>query len=113
VTGTGRPAALFGLSPRSQDGRHRGTRGYADAGPADRHRCRTAYVYTGNVHDERGGSTWCPSCKAPLVLRDWYRIDDYRLRPDGCCPDCGTRGRRFENFKGAFARRIPIAIHRP
>ena len=73
------------------------------------------YVYTGNVHDERGGSTWCPSCKAPLVLRDWYRIDDYRLRPDGCCPDCGTPvAGRFENFKGAFGpRRIPIAIHRP
>jgi pyruvate formate lyase activating enzyme len=71
------------------------------------------YVYTGNVHDERGGSTWCPSCHAPLILRDWYRIDDYRLLPDGRCPDCGTPvAGRFETFKGAFGpRRIPIAIH--
>jgi pyruvate formate lyase activating enzyme len=71
------------------------------------------YVYTGNVHDERGGSTWCPSCHAPLVLRDWYRIDDYRLLPDGRCPDCGAPvAGRFETFKGAFGpRRIPIAIH--
>ena len=48
------------------------------------------FVYTGNVHDIKGGSTWCPSCLAPLIMRDWYRIDDYRLRPDGHCPDCGT-----------------------
>jgi len=72
------------------------------------------YVYTGNVHDERGGSTWCPSCHAPLVLRDWYRIDDYRLMPDGRCPDCGTPiPGRFEPYTGAFGpRRIPIAIHK-
>jgi pyruvate formate lyase activating enzyme len=70
------------------------------------------FVYTGNVHDERGGSTWCPSCHAPLVLRDWHRIDDYRLLPDGRCPDCGTAiPGRFERFSGAFgARRIPVRI---
>jgi pyruvate formate lyase activating enzyme len=70
------------------------------------------FVYTGNVHDERGGSTWCPSCHAPLVLRDWHRIDDYRLLPDGRCPDCGTAiPGRFERFAGAFgARRIPVRI---
>jgi pyruvate formate lyase activating enzyme len=73
------------------------------------------YVYTGNVHDERGGSTWCPSCHAPLILRDWYRIDDYRLLADGRCPDCTTRiAGRFETFKGAFGpRRVPVAIHSP
>ena len=31
------------------------------------------YVYTGNVHDTDGGTTWCPSCRAPLIVRDWYR----------------------------------------
>ena len=31
------------------------------------------YVYTGNVHDRRGGSTWCPRCGALLIERDWYR----------------------------------------
>jgi len=49
------------------------------------------------------------------VLRDWYRIDDYRLKPDGCCPDCGAQiPGRFERYTGAFGpRRIPIAIHTP
>ena len=70
------------------------------------------YVYTGNVHDEKGGSTWCPACHAPLILRDWYRIDDYRVTPDGHCPDCHTPiAGRFETFRRAFGpRRIPISI---
>jgi pyruvate formate lyase activating enzyme len=70
------------------------------------------YVYTGNVHDTDGGTTWCPSCHAPLIVRDWYRIDDYRLIPDGHCPDCQTRiAGHFEKFTRQFGnRRIPIAI---
>ncbi|MBX9810927.1 MAG: AmmeMemoRadiSam system radical SAM enzyme [Burkholderiales bacterium] len=73
------------------------------------------YVYTGNVHDEEGGSTGCPACRAPLIVRDWYRIDEYRVTPDGRCPDCATPiAGRFGAFKRAFGpRRIPIAIHRP
>jgi pyruvate formate lyase activating enzyme len=70
------------------------------------------YVYTGNVHDTDGGTTYCPSCRAALIVRDWYRIDDYRLTPDGHCPECGTTvAGRFERFTEAFGnRRIPIAI---
>src|SRR5215813_10897970 len=41
------------------------------------------YVYTGNVHDSEGGTTCCPACKAPLIVRDWYRIERYRLTPTG------------------------------
>jgi len=72
------------------------------------------YVYTGNVHDEKGGSTYCPGCGAPLILRNWYRIDDYRVTADGKCPDCGVAlPGRFETFKRAFGpRRIPVAINR-
>jgi len=28
------------------------------------------YVYTGNVHDTDGGTTCCPRCHAPLIVRD-------------------------------------------
>lgn len=46
------------------------------------------YVYTGNVHDREGGTTFCPRCKDPLVVRDWFDILDYRL--DGSkCRKCG------------------------
>ncbi|MGH8672086.1 MAG: AmmeMemoRadiSam system radical SAM enzyme, partial [Burkholderiales bacterium] len=71
------------------------------------------YVYTGNVHDSAGGTTHCPSCKAPLIVRDWYHILNYRLDADGRCPGCGNRIEgRFEKFSGGFGRRrIPLAIN--
>ena len=71
------------------------------------------YVYTGNVHDRTGGTTFCPGCRKPVVVRDWHEILDYRLAPDGSCKHCGTTiPGRFEAFKGAFgARRIPVRLH--
>ncbi len=73
------------------------------------------YVFTGNVHDERGGTTYCPSCRTALIVRDWYRIEEYRVTAEGKCPDCGAAiAGRYEEFKGQFGRRrIPIAIHTP
>jgi len=70
------------------------------------------HVYTGNVHDCEGGSTYCPACKARLIERDWYQILTYRLSEDGRCPDCQARlAGRFEAFHGAFGpRRIPVRL---
>jgi pyruvate formate lyase activating enzyme len=72
------------------------------------------YVYTGNVHDLAGGTTSCPGCRAPLIVRDWHRIDAYRLTDDGKCPDCGTaipgRFERFDAKRQFGRRRIPVAI---
>ncbi|OIQ04086.1 MAG: AmmeMemoRadiSam system radical SAM enzyme [Zetaproteobacteria bacterium CG06_land_8_20_14_3_00_59_53] len=71
------------------------------------------HVYTGNVHDSEGGTTFCPACHAALIMRDWYNILDYRLTDDGHCPDCGKAiAGRFTHFNGAFgARRIPVHLH--
>ena len=55
------------------------------------------YVYTGNVHDFRGSSTWCPNCGALLIGRDWYELSDGKLGPDARCNDCGT------HIAGVFA----------
>ena len=70
------------------------------------------HVYTGNVHDRTGGTTFCPGCAKPLVVRDWHEILDYGLTDDGSCRHCGTAvPGRFERFEGAFgARRIPIRM---
>ena len=70
------------------------------------------FVYTGNVHHRAGDTTYCPGCAAPLIVRDWYRINQYRMTPDGHCPDCGTEvPGRFAAQAGSFGRkRIPIAI---
>lgn len=72
------------------------------------------YVYTGNVHDTDGATTYCPACCAPLIVRDWYDIESYRLTPEGRCPDCFTPiAGRFEQFGRQFGRRrIPIHIGR-
>ena len=71
------------------------------------------YVYTGNVHDPAGDTTYCPNCKAALIERDWYQINAYHLTDDGHCPHCGTSiAGHFEHFSRPFgSRRIPIAIH--
>ncbi len=70
------------------------------------------YVYTGNVHNIAGDTTHCPSCGSKLIVRDWYEIEQYRLTPDGHCPDCHAQvAGRFEKFDKAFgARRIPIVM---
>ncbi len=71
------------------------------------------YVYTGNVHNKEGDTTFCPECHSVLIERDWYQINQYRLSEGGHCPDCGTAlAGRFDKNAGTFgARRIPIAIN--
>jgi pyruvate formate lyase activating enzyme len=47
------------------------------------------YVYTGNVRDLDGGTTYCHACGAPLIVRDGYDIRAWALDAQGCCPRCG------------------------
>jgi pyruvate formate lyase activating enzyme len=70
------------------------------------------YVYTGNVHDVSGGSTYCPSCEKAVIRRDWYRIDSYELTEGGACKACGTQiPGRFQKFGTPFGpRRIPVRL---
>jgi pyruvate formate lyase activating enzyme len=70
------------------------------------------YVYTGNVHDTAGGTTFCSGCGARLIVRDWYRILEFALDEDGCCRECGASlPGRFAAFTGSFGRRrIPVRI---
>jgi pyruvate formate lyase activating enzyme len=72
------------------------------------------YVYTGNVHDEPGQSTYCPGCGAVVIGRDWYRITRWRLA-DGRCAGCGTRvAGAFEPRPGRWGeRRAPVRVGRP
>ena len=47
------------------------------------------FVYTGNVHDKTGGSTWCPGCGELLIERDWYELGVWSLKGNACAK-CGT-----------------------
>ncbi|KPK06228.1 MAG: pyruvate formate lyase-activating protein [Betaproteobacteria bacterium SG8_39] len=73
------------------------------------------YVYTGNVHDEAGGSTYCPSCGTCVIQRDWYDIRAYQLDAQGACAHCGSRlAGRYAKFDKPFGRRrIPVRLEAP
>jgi pyruvate formate lyase activating enzyme len=73
------------------------------------------FVYTGNVHDSEGGSTYCPCCKQRVIERDWYRILRYRVTDDGHCMACGTAiPGVFDGPVGTWgARRQPVRITQP
>jgi pyruvate formate lyase activating enzyme len=73
------------------------------------------YVYTGNVHDRTGGSTYCPACGEAVVERDWYVIEGWRLTGDGRCRRCGTGiAGVFDGPPGEWgARRVPVRLLGP
>jgi len=70
------------------------------------------YVYTGNVHDITGGTTFCPRCRGALIERDWYEVLACRIDAAARCPGCGTSiAGRFATFDGSYGRRrVPVRI---
>lgn len=69
------------------------------------------FVYTGNVHDKAGASTYCPSCQKILIERDWYMLGDFNIKQGECCfcqtPIAGV----FEEQAGTWgAKRQPIEM---
>jgi pyruvate formate lyase activating enzyme len=60
------------------------------------------YVYTGNVHDPEGSSTWCPGCGQLIIERDWYELGEWNLI-DGRCEFCGISiPGQFEHRPGSW-----------
>ncbi len=70
------------------------------------------YAYTGNVHDEAGGSTYCHQCKRKLIGRDWYVMTEWHLTPDGLCVYCGSPcAGVFDAQPGTWgAKRLPVRL---
>ncbi|MDR3440626.1 AmmeMemoRadiSam system radical SAM enzyme [Telmatospirillum sp.] len=75
------------------------------------------FVYTGNVNDPEGGSTWCPGCGERLIERDWYRLGQWSLAvPEaggsGLCRSCGSRiAGVFDAKPGDWgAKRLPVRL---
>lgn len=71
------------------------------------------HVYTGNVHDPAGQSTYCASCGALVIERDWYALGAYQLDEGGRCNACGyALAGRFEGRPGVWgSRRRRLYIH--
>ena len=72
------------------------------------------YVYTGNVHDKSGSSTYCHDCGNILIGRDWYVLSDWNLDENGHCNSCGTVCPGvFETHPGNWgAKRLPVDMRR-
>jgi pyruvate formate lyase activating enzyme len=70
------------------------------------------FVYTGNVHDKDGSSTYCSGCGIPLIERDWYVLGAYRVTDDGRCEQCSSPiPGRFDGAPGTWgARRMPVRL---
>jgi pyruvate formate lyase activating enzyme len=70
------------------------------------------YVYTGNVHDPAGQSTFCHHCGATLIHRDWYKLGGWALYGDDRCEVCGTScAGVFESEPGTWgSRRQPVRL---
>lgn len=64
------------------------------------------YVYTGNVHDPAGQTTYCHACGAALIGRDWFDITSWRVSADARCAQCSARcAGVFEGPAGKWRRR--------
>lgn len=70
------------------------------------------YAYTGNIHDEKGDSTYCHHCGNKLIGRDWYTLGEWHLNAEGACHACGTAcAGVFEAQPGDWgARRRPVRL---
>ena len=54
------------------------------------------YVYTGNIDDPAGQSTYCPQCDQTVICRSRYTVDEYGIDEESCCKYCG------QTIKGRF-----------
>ncbi|MDR1485749.1 MAG: AmmeMemoRadiSam system radical SAM enzyme [Planctomycetaceae bacterium] len=56
------------------------------------------YVYTGNINDPEGQTTFCPQCKQSIISRNRFNVTEYLIDEDQCCRYCGqTIAGKFES----------------
>jgi pyruvate formate lyase activating enzyme len=71
------------------------------------------YVYTGNIRDPEGQSTYCHACGGLLVGRDWYELTTWNLI-ENRCRHCGTPcAGVFEEIHGRWGQRRERVTVRP
>ena len=73
------------------------------------------YVYTGNVWDPVGQSTYCHRCGATVIERSSYTLGRWSLDEKGRCRDCGATCAGVFDPTGPGdwgGRRLPVQIAR-
>lgn len=67
------------------------------------------FVYTGNIRDEAGGSTYCSGCQRRIIGRRGYDLVEWRLTAEGRCAGCGTPCPGvFESQPGSWGSRRQV-----
>jgi AmmeMemoRadiSam system radical SAM enzyme len=71
------------------------------------------HAYTGNVDDVKHQSTYCPSCGACVIERNWYELSAWRLDSNRCMRCGAPVAGVFEDRPGTWGRRrLPVDISR-
>ncbi len=72
-----------------------------------------SFVYTGNLPDPEGNTTYCNHCGEAVIRRQGYILTSWQLNADGCCIHCGGKvPGQYESSPGNWgARRLPVRIH--
>ena len=75
------------------------------------------YVYTGNVTDPAGSSTYCPGCGERVIRRERYELSDWRLVVRDGRASCGScqapLAGCFDRAPGNWGSRMqPVRIDR-
>lgn len=70
------------------------------------------YCYVGNIREHDGASTYCHACKKILIGRDWYRLSEWNLTPEGKCKFCSAPlPGRFDAKPGLWGpKRLPVDL---
>ena len=70
------------------------------------------HVYTGNVHDEVGDSTYCSACHEKIIGRDWYELIHWALNEKACCQYCeAPLVGKFDLRPGDWGNeRVPVSL---
>ena len=63
------------------------------------------YVYTGNVHDPKNDSTFCPNCGEILIGRDWYDLSEWNLDSSKCKKCSQILAGHFNQKPGDWGRK--------
>lgn len=76
------------------------------------HRAGLLHVYTGNIPDVTGQSTFCSRCGQLVIGRDVYAVTHWNLDATGSCTRCGlTLAGHFASAPGLWGtRRRPVTI---
>lgn len=64
------------------------------------------HVYTGNVLDAKGQSTYCGQCGERIIERNWHEIGEWNLGAGGRCGFCNAKlVGDFDSEPGCWGRR--------